>query len=68
MVEVAGLAVGGEGFDHGGMRRESSNDPVYLFVREMVAVAIVARFVLPTEEVVVGLEGACEERRQFEAT
>lgn len=31
-VEIAGFAVGGEGFDHRGMRRESCDDPVYLFV------------------------------------
>ena len=33
-----------------------------------MTIAIVARFVLPTEEVIVGLEGACEERRRLEAT
>ena len=31
-VEVAGLAIGGEGFDHRGMLRERGDDPVYLFV------------------------------------
>ena len=31
----------------------------------MMTIAIVARFVLPTEEVIVGLEGACEERKRF---
>lgn len=31
-----------------------------------MAVAIVAGFVLPTEEVVVRFEGTCEERKRFD--